>query len=115
MDYAWVRRKINTIGVWYLVTFIGKIIKNYIEFSDVDKKQHAVGNMKQAAFGGEISDASATVKVDAILMIIRAQKVVEALEIIIKETSPNKVPPNTIEKATSILEEIKRGTIELPV
>lgn len=104
MDYDWVRRKINTIGVWYFVTFIEEVLENYGDFSDVDKKQHAIRNMKQAAKGGEVSDTSATVKVNTMLLLIRSHKILEALEIIIKETNPSKVSKNTVEKATSILE-----------
>jgi len=114
MDHTWLRRKINTVGVWYFVTFLKEVLENYNALQDGEKKQRFIEKTKDGAHGGEISDASASTKVNAVLSIIRARKVTEALQVIVEETSPTKVPMNTIENAVAILDGIKNGTIVLP-
>lgn len=68
-----------------------------------------------SADGEKITYASATTKVNAMLSIIHMKKVMETVQIIIEETSQNKVPKNTIENAVKIREGIKNGTIVLPL
>ncbi len=114
MDYSWLRRKINTIGVWYFVTFIEETLKECVELKDSDKKKVFIENHRMSVEEGKISESSATTKVNAILSIIHSKKVLEAVEIIIAETSPKKVPKNTIENAVRIREGIKNGAIVLP-
>lgn len=115
MDYSWLRRKLNTIGVWYFVTFIEEILKKHVELEDPDKKSVFIENHMISADGGKITYASATTKVNAMLSIIHTKKVMEAVQIIIEETSPTKVPKNTIENAVKIREGINNGILVLPL
>lgn len=39
MDYSWLRRKLNTIGVWYFVAFIEEVLEKLAELKDPDKKE----------------------------------------------------------------------------
>jgi len=114
MDYSWLRRKINTVGVWYFVTFIEEAVKEYVVLEDLDKKKVFIENHRLSADEGIITKSSARTKVDAMLAIIRLKQVLEAIEIIIEETSPKKVPKNTIEKALKIRESIQNGKIAIP-
>jgi hypothetical protein len=114
MEYSWLRRKINTIGVWYFVTLIEEVLKEYALLKDSDKKKVFIENHRMSADEGIISESSATSKVNAMLAIIRSKKVLEAVQIIIKETSPKKVPKNTIENAIKIRESIQSGRIAIP-
>ena len=115
MDDSWLRRKIHTIGVWYFVTYIEEVLKKHVELEDSDKKKVFIEEHRMSVDEGTITESSATTKVNTMLAIIHSKKLPEAVQIIIEETSPNKVPKNTIENAVKIREGINNGIFVLPL
>ena len=102
-------RKIQTIGKWYFVTFIGDVLENFSELKDSAKKEGFIEKMRERVDGGEISIQSARTKINTIMSIIRERKVKEALQIIVNDTNQNKVPEGTIERAKEMLLKIEAG------
>ncbi|MGI6778786.1 MAG: hypothetical protein ACOX7R_12495 [Acetivibrionales bacterium] len=114
MDYQKLKREIKTIGAWYLATFISDILENYNDLQDLVYKQNFIFKLQAYAAGGDISLESTTAKVNGMIRIVKSKKVKEALEIIIEETNPNKVPEETLECAAAMLKYIDDGKIRLP-
>lgn len=114
MKYMALKRKIQTVGTWYFATFISEVLVNYKDLQDIVKKQHFIEKLQAYAAGGDISLESTTAKVNAMLEIVRANQVIEALNIIVEETNPNKVPQETIECAQATIQYINEGKIPLP-
>ena len=114
MRYMELKRKIQTVGTWYFATFIGDVLVNYKDLQDSVKKQHFMDELQKTAAGGEIAYDSTVSKVNTMLAVIRAGKVIEALQIIVDETNPNKVPQETLECASAMIKYINEGKIPLP-
>lgn len=115
MEYQKLKREIQTVGAWYLATFISDIIIHYWDLQDLSYKKNFIHKLQESATGGEISLESTTTKVNGILRIIKAGKSREALKIIIAEVNPKKVPQGTIACAVGILACIEDEKISLPI
>ena len=114
MNESQLIRKIQTIGKWYFVTFIGELLENYSELQDRAKKESFIEKMRERVDGGEISIQSARTKINTMIAIIRVRKVMEALQIIVNNTNQSKIPAGTIERAKEMLVKIKAGRYTLP-
>ena len=114
MNESQLIRRINTVGKWYFVSFFGDVLVNYSDLQTSLKKEIFIAKMRDSADGGEISYESARTKINAMISIVRERKVVEALQIIVNETNPSKVPEGTIKQAKEILAKIQSGYDLLP-
>ena len=114
MDYSRLKRKIQTVGTWYFVTFITEVLIHYDQLEDAETKRHLIEKLKKSASCGEISFASTRAKVNAMLAIIRAKQVRAALTIIVEETNANKVPQDTVCYAETLIRYLDEGRIKLP-
>ena len=114
MNESQLKRTINTVGKWYFVSFIGDVLVNYSKLQDSLKKEDFISKMRDRVDGGEISYESARTKINAMISMVRERKVMEALQIIVNETNPSKVPEGTINQAKEMLAKIQSGYESLP-
>lgn len=108
------KREIQTVGTWYFCTFIDAVLTHYEALQDRTTKKEFVYKLQKTVVDGEVSLPSTVSKVNAMLRIIHAHAVVRALQLILRDTNPQKVVPDTIECARAVLTAIETGRLQLP-
>lgn len=113
MTYAELQRKIKTASAWYLGAFMSEFIDHYYEYcDDKDAKKNFIDYMFKE-YDGCNSYESVRSKCYAIIEIIEANKVVDALEYVIASNDKTVIEQAKI-NAQELLDDIKSRKVELP-
>jgi hypothetical protein len=115
MNYEQLVRKINSAGAWFIVSFMGEFVINYPKFCDDQDKRNEFAEYIQAEYGKALDYeySSTRTKCSAIISIIEAGKVIEALQFVL-QTNDKKVIKESKENAQALLDAISVGKIVLP-
>ena len=105
---------IKSAGKNYLALNIEYVLLNINEMTDIDFKNKVINKQFEEQKGFSDKDISGTrTRVNALLRIIQANKVIYALEQINKDDP--RISDEAFEEAQSIIKKIKSNEIELPV
>ena len=115
MTYKELDRKIRTAGTWFVGSFMREFIIKYPEYKNSPEDRCKFIEYIHSEYGencGYTYDSTKT-KCYAVIAIIEAGKVMDALEYVFN-SNENKVAEGTIENAQYLLDEIIAGKITLP-
>ena len=115
MTYMELERKIRTAGTWFVGSFMREFIINYPKYKDSPEEKVRFIEYMHSEYGKNLDYAydSTKTKCYAVIAIIEAGKVMDALEYVFN-SNENKVVEGAFENAQYLLDEIIAGKITLP-
>ena len=115
MNYQQLVNRINSAGAWFVGSFMGEFVVNYPKIcNDANRKAEFIDYIHEE-YGKalEYEESSTKTKCGAMIAIIEAGKVKEAMEFVL-QTNDKKVIKESKENAQALLDAIEEGKIVLP-
>ena len=115
MTYQQLVKKINSAGAWFVGSFMGEFVVNYPKFCNDSNRKADFIDYIHNEYGKalEYKYSSTKTKCNAIISIIEAGKVREAMEFVL-QTNDKKVIKESKENAQALLDAIEEGKIIIP-
>ena len=108
-------KKMKTAGAWFVGVFMREILHEYPKFCDDVNKRSDFIKYFHKEYGENLGYTFDTTKAKcyAVIEIIRAGRVLDAIEYVI-ETNEKKVPEEAYEAAAELLDDIVKEKVVLP-